>query len=584
MSAPAVSAEEQVRHVRNLLSDTHLTLDVAGAAEANRSKARVLTQIDDFLLPRLADLEAPLLVVVGGSTGAGKSTIVNTIVGQPVSPSSAIRPTTRRPLLVANESEMPSFRGDRVLGGLHRVSAGSPPSELHQGPLDGDGLDGGPPALSVGLHVSASIPNHMALLDAPDIDSLSDANRTLAKQLLDAADLWLFVTTAARYADAAAWSILDEAAARGIVVAVVLNRVPPGAADQVAEDLRALMTKRGLSNAPLFVIDEVALPPSGLLPEQATAQLETWLRGVVLDRETRLAVARAAVAGALRNMQAETDAIAAALQTQDAALQDMRQTVETTYDNAANQVLTATTDGSLLRSEILDRWQDFVGTSDVFRSFEKWVASVGDRVSGWLRGSPAPVQEVEREITGGVTAVLIDEAGQSASQVWRQLHSSPAGQELFTDPALRRETDSAPMRAATQVRAWQDDLLNMVREETPKKRQKARALSLGLNTLTVALMLVVFASTGGLLGGEIAIAGGSAVIGQKLLETIFGDQAIRKLSEQAAQMLKKRTEEFFDIEADRYLDIIDAVAQGTTPSQLRKAAGGLGLPEAGVSP
>ena len=41
------------------------------------------------------------------------------------------------------------------------------------------------------------------MLDAPDIDSVVVQNRQLASQLLAAADLWLFVTSAARYADAA---------------------------------------------------------------------------------------------------------------------------------------------------------------------------------------------------------------------------------------------------------------------------------------------------------------------------------------------------------------------------------------------
>ena len=51
------------------------------------------------------------------------------------------------------------------------------------------------------------------------------ANRALAKQLLAAADLWLFVTTANRYADAVPWKLLEDAAGRDITVGVVLNRV-----------------------------------------------------------------------------------------------------------------------------------------------------------------------------------------------------------------------------------------------------------------------------------------------------------------------------------------------------------------------
>ena len=44
-------------------------------------------------------------------------------------------------------------------------------------------------------------------------------------------------------------------------------------------------------------------------------------------------------------------------------------------------------------------------------------------------------------------------------------------------------------------------------------------------------MVVVFASTAGLTGAEVGIAGGSAVLGQKLLEAVFGDQAVRRLAD-----------------------------------------------------
>ena len=72
-----------------------------------------------------------------------------------------------------------------------------------------------------------ALPAGLALLDAPDIDSVVVGNRELAAQLLAAADLWLFVTTAARYADAVPWELLHTAQRRGTALAVVLR---PGAA------------------------------------------------------------------------------------------------------------------------------------------------------------------------------------------------------------------------------------------------------------------------------------------------------------------------------------------------------------------
>ena len=49
-------------------------------------------------------------------------------------------------------------------------------------------------------------------------------------------------------------------------------------------------------------------------------------------------------------------------------------------------------------------------------------------------------------------------------------------------------------------------------------------------------MVVVFAYTGGLTGAEAGIAGGTrACVGQKLLEAVFGDQAVRRLADRRAQ-------------------------------------------------
>ena len=87
------------------------------------------------------------------------------------------------------------------------------------------------------------------------------------------------------------------------------------------------------------------------------------------------------------------------------------------------------------------------------------------------------------------------------------------------------------------VRDWQSGVLDLVRTEGGDKRTTARFLAYGVNGLSVALMVVVFASTGGVTGAEVGIAGGSAVVGQKLLEAVFGDQAVRRLAQQAREDL-----------------------------------------------
>ena len=72
-------------------------------------------------------------------------------------------------------------------------------------------------------------------------------------------------------------------------------------------------------------------------------------------------------------------------------------------------------------------------------------------------------------------------------------------------------------------------------------------------------MLVTFAYTGGITGAEVGIAGGTAVLGQKLLEAIFGDQAVRSMAAKAKEALLDRAEAAFALERDRFTAVLDAV-------------------------
>ncbi|MEJ7724607.1 MAG: dynamin family protein, partial [Ilumatobacteraceae bacterium] len=193
-----------------------MSLDLPGADEAREQAASAVRQLDDYVLPRLRDVDAPVLTVVGGSTGAGKSTLVNGLVGDEVSRPGVLRPTTRSPVLVHHPDAASWFDGDRILPGLARVRGGSTEGSRDEATTG-----------HIELVTRETVPATLAVIDAPDIDSVVDANRAAAAQLLDAADLWVFVTTAARYADAVPWEFLRRAVARGVGIALVLNRVPP---------------------------------------------------------------------------------------------------------------------------------------------------------------------------------------------------------------------------------------------------------------------------------------------------------------------------------------------------------------------
>ena len=138
------------------------------------------------------------------------------------------------------------------------------------------------------------------------------------------------------------------------------------------------------------------------------------------------------------------------------------------------------------------------------------------------------------------------------------------------NPHLAAESPKLRERASTMIREWQGALMQLIHDNAGNKRVKARVLSFGLNVVTVALMIVVFASTGGLTGGELAIAGGSAVVGQKLLETIFGEDAVRRLAAEARLDLQRRVEALFDSEADRLGTALEPLRFGSSPDSLRR--------------
>jgi hypothetical protein len=113
----------------------------------------------------------------------------------------------------------------------------------------------------------------------------------------------------------------------------------------------------------------------------------------------------------------------------------------------------------------------------------------------------------------------------------------------------------------------------MVRTEGADKRSTARFLAFGVNGLSVALMVVVFAHTAGVTGAEAGIAGGSAVLGQKLLEAVFGDQAVRTLAERARRDLESKVSELLGTERQRYLDLLDSLdISPEAPEKLREAS------------
>lgn len=584
LAQTAMHAVTTLETARAELDAASFPLELGSAEQARRERTATIHQVDDYVLPRYRSLDAPLLVVVGGSTGAGKSTLVNALVGHPVTRAGAIRPTTRQPILLHHPSEEEWFATQRVLPGLKRVKGRrAQPDERIRATEAGDTPD--PKAIgSVILLAEDRVPQGVALLDAPDIDSVSDDNRALASQLLAAADLWLFVTTANRYADAIPWRLLVDAASRDITVGVVLDRVPAEASQEISTHLRSMLSAEGLADSPLFVVEEASLDAQGMLPASTVAPIHDWLTEIAQTSSGRADLARKTLNGAVRHLADRIKVIGDAELDQVNAAQRLHEDVVTAYQDAAVEIEGATKDGTLLRGEVLARWQDFVGTGEFFRSLETTIGRLRDRIGSFFTGKPAPVETVEEAIETGLHAVIVSAAARAAEVSEQRWKSESAGRALIGTEDLATVSPGFSEKVAEEVRLWQGDLLELIRKEGEGKRMTARMASFGVNGVAVALMIVVFASTAGLTGLEIGIAGGSAIVGQKLLEAIFGEDAVRRLAKTAREQLNGRVERLLSEESSRFTRRLDDVRSEAEVKQLIQAGRELTALSQGAAP
>ncbi|WP_220085913.1 dynamin family protein, partial [Burkholderia multivorans] len=104
------------------ISETRFTLQTDDAADGRRLLGSLSSEMGDFILPRINRAPAPFLIAVGGSTGAGKSTLVNSLIGRTVSPAGVRRPTTANPIVIHNPADAKHFETATFLADLPRSS------------------------------------------------------------------------------------------------------------------------------------------------------------------------------------------------------------------------------------------------------------------------------------------------------------------------------------------------------------------------------------------------------------------------------------------------------------------------------
>jgi hypothetical protein len=262
--------------------------------------------------------------------------------------------------------------------------------------------------------------------------------------------------------------------------------------------------------------------------------------------------------------------VADAIGEQLAAVEALGATAATAYDDASAGLVTGAVDGTLLRGEVLARWQDFVGTGQLLGGLDQRVGRLRSRVVNAVKGTPQAADLVALAIEAGVEALVLDHAEAAADRVTLAWSETPEGAALVAgDEGLLRAAPDVRRRAESAVRAWQESVLDLVRAAVAEWRLNVDLLAHGAQGLGVAVMVQVLSSAAE--DGSDAVA--AARPGRALLEAIIGPESTDRLVGQAADDLHERLSGLLEPDRGRFRAVLDALElEQDAAEQVRAAA------------
>jgi hypothetical protein len=512
---------------------------------------------------RLEHWEAPLLAVLGGGTGAGKSTVANSLAGQVVAATGVIRPTTSVPTLVAHPDDRDWFTGDRILPGFARRS-GVGTSEHVRAPGEELGNPVRDDRRELHMAVAEAVPTGLALLDAPDVDSVRTTNRELADALLDAADVWVWFVTARTYADEEGMRYLRRAQHRRTALGVVLTQVHPDDLDEVRTDLRAKLAAEGLGDVAVLTVPHSEVTGQRL-DEAAIAELRAWLWPLAQPAR-RDRMRRQTLQGALADLEREAGPLVAAVEEERTIATELRSGAERAFAAVSDRLAESLDDGIPLRREILERWGEIVGGGRLLALAE----SATGMVRMWVRDALGTVlgaeeERLQRRVQAAVADTVavqvvaaVDLAVAETAGAWR--HTPGGSMLLARRPELSTAAPDLRPRAEDLVAGWQDEVAELIRTRGAERKVRARWVTTVVNAAATTAILLAFASTGGLTGAEVGITAGAGAAQQALLAKLLGRQNLSWLLREVRTRLLDRVDALAVEESRRHLDAVVAAA------------------------
>lgn len=517
--------EQVLESLRKQIRDLEFAPGIAGAEEGEVLQADVLAQLSDYVLPRVRRPDIPLLIAVAGSTGAGKSTLVNSLVGEQVTTTGVRRPTTNSPVLACNPADVDWFSEASFIPSLPRV---------RQQGLAMPGKDG-----MLVLAATEAMPPGVALLDTPDVDSAVAAHHEFAAKFLDAADLWVFVTTSGRYADARVWEFLQVARDRDTSLAVVLSRVPRKGRRQLLDHFGAMLEANGLGRAARFAIPETDQIENERFTSNVADHIRDYLADVAGEAEQRDRVSRRTFIGVIDSFRSRVPELARQVEAQIETGRSLGAAVDDAYAGASARIDTALGDGSLLRGSLLARWQEVAASGELAKSLRlRGKRARKGRAEQVERGQR--VRALERAVREALEALVVSANDRAWDQIEQRWRAVAGGAELAEKALDQPGRGLLAKQVRQEISEWQQEIAEMTAANGATKRSVARFVT--FDHEIVALVMII-----DLLGYERSHSGGGAHAAdtsgpspQRLLKGLFGAQSLRSIGGSARENLRRR--------------------------------------------
>lgn len=490
------------------------------------------------LVPHMAGAGCLVAAVTGG-TNTGKSTVFNLLIGRAASPIVNTAAATCHPVVAANAK-----RRDECL-------AGKLVPEFQPRPLDepGQATDSALPAEALFVVLESTLPDHLVVMDTPDVDSIEKRNWDVAAHLRAAGDVMVAVLTGDKYKDERVVEFFRQAVAADRVVIPVMNKANPENDFDVARRQLTEFKKDSGTSAPGFTIahdfqigNKLAQPINSI---DGDGDLRAHLESLDVP-----AIKARVYEGTVRRFASEADAFLANLEMNAGGLQQVAAAFHALAAASAEQYDPAPGKevGGLFHAFVQSKRGPIRRTIGATSAgFARGVGAAGRFVrSAFVKRATMDAPETE-QADGALQAIHRDVITRIAREVAAacadraRTIASPA-REMIGDRFERLDADAAAETVAAEVlkavpvsEAFAEHAQRMLEtwwNDHKGRRRALEALDAVLAVMPAAIAAPFALHTGGLGAAEAVVFAGpiAAQFAARVMEFQFGDALFDFLS------------------------------------------------------